>query len=114
MLKAIGLEITVSDSVMVDIVANADDNPQARRVTISNRSRGAGVEPLEASSRHEAIIDGPPHLGAWLMPDNKSKGELDDFVKGMIPCKGPVWLLVWDMVRVFLNRLPQYWKSGHG
>ena len=32
-----------------------------------------------------------PRIGIWLMPDNRSPGEMEDFVKGMIPHNDPVW-----------------------
>ena len=37
------------------------------------------------------IIEGRLRIGIWLMPDNSSIGELEDFVGSMIPCGDPVW-----------------------
>lgn len=34
---------------------------------------------------------GTPRIGVWMMPDNQSPGELEDFVKRMIPPTAPVW-----------------------
>ena len=34
-----------------------------------------------------------PRVGVWLMPDNESAGELEDFVARMIPGDDPVWPL---------------------
>ena len=30
-------------------------------------------------------------IGVWLMPDNSSSGELENFVEKMIPSSDPVW-----------------------
>ena len=34
---------------------------------------------------------GSPRIGVWVMPDNVSTGELEDFVRHMIPTGDPVW-----------------------
>ena len=34
---------------------------------------------------------GQPRIGVWMMPDNQSAGELEDFVRQMIPSAAPVW-----------------------
>ena len=39
------------------------------------------------------IIEGRLRIGIWLMPDNRSTGELEDFVGSMIPSGDPVWPL---------------------
>ena len=39
------------------------------------------------------IIDSKPRIGIWLMPDNQSPGELEDFAAEMIPEHDPVWPL---------------------
>ena len=39
-----------------------------------------------------------PRIGIWLMPDNQSPGELEDFVAQMIPGSDPVWPLSQDYI----------------
>ena len=34
---------------------------------------------------------GSPRIGIWVMPDNETAGELEDFVIQMIPAGDPVW-----------------------
>jgi hypothetical protein len=36
---------------------------------------------------------GSPRIGIWVMPDNQTAGELEDFVVPMIPEGDPVWPL---------------------
>ena len=44
-----------------------------------------------------------PRVGIWLMPDNQSLGELEDFVAQMIPDNDPVWPLSQD----YISRIPE-------
>ena len=37
------------------------------------------------------IIDGRPRIGIWLMPNNVSAGQVEEFVASMIPNDDPVW-----------------------
>ena len=37
------------------------------------------------------ILPGKPRVGVWLMPDNASTGELEDFVRTLIPDSDPIW-----------------------
>lgn len=39
----------------------------------------------------EDPVMGSPRIGIWIMPDNRSAGELEDFVIQMIPEGDPVW-----------------------
>ena len=47
---------------------------------------------------HGTIIDSRPRIGVWLMPDNESPGELEDFIAGMIPTGDPIWPLSEDYI----------------
>ena len=47
----------------------------------------------EASGTVIAGGDGKPRIGVWMMPDNGSTGELEDFVVQMIPLGDQVWPL---------------------
>ena len=49
------------------------------------------------------IIKGTPRVGIWLMPDNESSGELEDFVKQMIPTGDPVW----PLSQRYIDGIPQ-------
>ena len=51
--------------------------------------------PFPASPDPTGVIipEGPgqPRVGVWMMPDNQSAGELEDFVRQMMPVAAPVW-----------------------
>ena len=44
-----------------------------------------------------------PQVGIWLMPDNSSQGELEDFALRMVPSKDPVW----PLSRCYLESIPE-------
>ncbi len=95
LLKAIEPEIRVPGREAVGIVADANDSLADRWRAVSDRLRGAGmnIEMSDAPSPDGTIVDGPPRVGVWLMPDNQATGELEDFVQEMIPQDDPVWPL---------------------
>ena len=97
LIDAISTEIKAPDLAVVGaaigIVADANDGPGGRWDAISHQLRKAGVEPPEARPPGGMIVDGLPRVGVWLMPDNRGRGELEDFVREMIPSDDPAWSL---------------------
>ena len=103
LLKAISVEIKAPGraavGAAVGIVADANDDPDARWQAVSDRLRNAGVDAPRKPSRGGTIMDGRPRVGVWLMPDNDSPGELEKFVQKMIPDGDPAWSLAREYVR---------------
>ena len=94
LLRSIEPEIKVPGRAAVGIVADANDDPDARWDAISHRLREAEIGGVpDAPSPDGTIMDGPPRVGVWLMPDNRRPGELEDFVQEMIPSGDPAWPL---------------------
>ena len=93
LMQAIGPEVKVSGRIAIGILADANDDPDARWDKIVDKLRRAGVEPPNGPRPAGSVIDGRPRAGIWLMPDNASKGELEDFVEKLIPEDDPVWPL---------------------
>lgn len=100
LLDDIALEVTLSDRKTVGIVVDADDNPDARWCSVVNRLQAAfPAEKMELPEKPKprgAIIDSRPtaripRIGIWMMPDNQSEGQLEDFIADMIPDDDPVW-----------------------
>ncbi len=50
----------------------------------------------------ENTATGSPRVGIWIMPDNTSSGELEDFVAQMIPNSD----VVWPLSRRYVNQIP--------
>ena len=49
------------------------------------------------------IIGGSPRVGIWLWPDNRSPGELEDFVEAMIPRDDGVW----PLAQAYVDGIPE-------
>lgn len=99
LLKTIEPEIRAPNRAAVGIVADANDDPDARWAAVSHRLREADIVPPGALSPGGTIIDTTPRIGVWLMPDNRSAGEIEDFVQQMIQHDDPAWPLAQRYIR---------------
>ena len=98
LLAAIERDIKVSGRDTVGIVADANDDLNARWQAVTDRIRraGLGIDPPTHPDPAGTIIREAarrPRVGIWLMPDNRSSGEIEDFVAKMIPSDDTVWPL---------------------
>ncbi len=103
LLPAIPLEIQVEGRAIVGIVVDANDDLQSRWQSVADRLRAANIQPPTTPASHGTIIEGSPQegtprVGIWLMPDNESPGELEDFIADMIPSGDPVWPMSEDYI----------------
>lgn len=81
-------------------MVDADGDPLQRWREVTSRIADANSEILipDAPDPGGVIIAenpdiGSPRIGIWLMPDNTSAGELENFVVRMISGTDPVWPL---------------------
>ena len=97
LLKTISEDIDVSGRVAVGIVLDANDNVAARWQSLKDRIRENNIALPDKPEPSGTIIAGVPchhpRIGIWLMPDNQSPGELEDFIEKMIPRNDAVWPL---------------------
>lgn len=93
LLEDIGLEILDPRRKAVGILVDANDDLDARWSAVANRLRAENIEVPSSPERTGTIIDSIPRAGIWLMPNNTSPGELENFVSEMIPDDDPVWPL---------------------
>ena len=91
--KSIPVELKVPGRVALDIIVDANDDVGARWQSIANQLRTAGIVPPATLDAKGTIIEGTPRVGVWLMPDNQSTGELEDFAARLVPDSDPVWPL---------------------
>jgi hypothetical protein len=92
-LESIIPEIKAPGRQAVGILVDANDDVTGRWEAIRNRLQGADINPPQHLSPDGTIIQANPRIGIWLMPDNMSVGELEDFVVKMIPEGDQVWPL---------------------
>ncbi len=89
--RSIVPEINVSGRLAVGILADANDDPNARWQAIAHQLREANVAVPPNMLDAGTVVENRPRVGVWLMPDNRSPGELENFVSEMIPGGDPVW-----------------------
>ena len=90
LLKAIVPELKVSGRQAVGILLDANTDPAGRWNAVKGRLAQANLPFPERLCSSGTVIDSHPRVGVWLMPDNTSQGELEDFVVQMIPNCDPV------------------------
>ena len=79
----------------IGIVADANDSPKSRWKSICDELQKSNVantptEPVDQGAVFQGV-NAKQKIGIWLMPDNLSSGELEDFVKTMIPEDDKIW-----------------------
>lgn len=101
-LNGIGPELNAKELMCLGIMMDANDSLESHWKKVRNRltskldgqSVELDLEPKSLGTVLEVSIQGRMiRIGIWLMPDNRSSGELEDFVATMIPCQDPIWPL---------------------
>ena len=103
LLDAIDTEIQAPGLQAMGILVDANDDVDARWEAVKGRLASAKVALPNSPDPAGTIIAerthaGIPRVGVWLMPDNRCKGELENFVAQMIPASDAVWPLSRDYI----------------
>ena len=100
LLDSIVIEARTPGRKNLGILLDADDDVNACWQAVKGKLDRLRMEDrLELSELPDqpdptgTIIEGTLRIGIWLMPDNCSSGELEDFVESLIPSVDPVWSL---------------------
>ena len=101
---AIGPEIKVAGRAALGILVDANDDLAARWEAVGHQLRQVAVSlPIETETDPTGtVVDGKPRVGIWLMPDNASAGELEDFIQKLLPEGDPVW----SMAQRYIDDIP--------
>lgn len=99
LIKSIRQEIEVPERRVVGILVDADDKVASCWQKVTNQIRRAGISPPYHAQPTGTIIEDRVRVGVWLMPDNVSPGELENFVADMIPQSDKVWPLSKDYIK---------------
>jgi hypothetical protein len=91
LLRSITPELKAPDRVAVGILLDANDSADSRWQSIAGHLQSGGIAPPSHLDRSGIVIEGRPRVGVWLMPDNESPGEIEDFVVKLIPNDDPQW-----------------------
>lgn len=85
------LELRLKESTppkILGIILDADENPSSRWDAIKNRLTEVDYKELPTQPAEKGTIieqNGLPKIGVWIMPDNLSKGMLEDFLAQLAP-----------------------------
>ncbi len=91
LLKAIPLQYLRQGTTALGILVDADDNLQFRWNDVADSLRQVRVDLPTEPDPAGTVLEGAPRVGVWVMPDNRSSGQLEDFIHKMIPESDPVW-----------------------
>lgn len=111
LLNAIEQDLKVAGRKAIGILADANDDRDARWQAVTDRIRraGLGIDPPAHPDPAGTIIREAarrPRVGIWLMPDNQSPGELEDFVAAMIPDGDPIWPRAETYINEIIRDIP--------
>lgn len=104
LIKSIRLEVRVPDRRVIGILADADDDAQRCWTQVAKEFEKTDIDlptyPRSGGTIVETtILSRVLRVGIWIMPDNKSRGELEDFVFLMVPDRDRVWPLSREYIR---------------
>ena len=93
LLQGLSVDLKRSGLKVVGILADANDNVEARWLELSKAVKEGGGRLPDAPAPTGTIVGGSLRVGVWLMPDNCRPGELEDFVFELGPSSDRVWPL---------------------
>ncbi len=92
LLKGLPQDLKRSGLKTLGVLADANDDLEARWQELVEAAAQRARLP-DAPGSSGTLVEGSPRLGVWLMPDNGSSGELEDFACELVPASDPVWPL---------------------
>ncbi len=103
-------QLVVEGRMALGIMADANSDRFEKWGDIAQEVSKAPVlgSPIPSEPEHGGtVLDGAPKVGVWLMPDNQSSGELEDFVATLIPDDDPIW----PLAREYIQAIPAEHKK---
>ncbi len=92
LLNSFPRRLNETDIGAIGVVVDADTDLDARWQSLRNKLNEAGYENVSDVPDPSGTILEPPHksllpkVGVWIMPDNKTNGILEDFLRFLVPC----------------------------
>lgn len=111
-IQSIRNHVRVPGRMSLGIVVDANDRLEARWQEIRNKFSSVGIQlPPQPTAggtvvQPESAHSGFPRVGVWLMPDNSSGGELEDFLSGLVPSGDLIWPLAQTYVGDAFEQIP--------
>ncbi|MDE0105423.1 MAG: hypothetical protein OXN89_23855 [Bryobacterales bacterium] len=99
---AIRPELKVPGRTALGILVDANSHPDRPWQQIRHQLEPLPIDVPRQMQPNGTVIQGSPTVGVWLMPDNASPGQLEDFVRTLIPACDPVW----PRAKRYINGIP--------
>ncbi|MCE2558150.1 MAG: hypothetical protein J4F98_05890 [Acidobacteria bacterium] len=93
LLKGLPLDLKRSGLRTLGILADANDDLETRWRELVAAAEEEDVRLPDEPSPSGTLVEGDIRVGVWLMPNNVSTGELEDFARELVPCADRVWPL---------------------
>ncbi len=106
LMDSISLEAKTSGRTALGILMDANSDPTARWQAIGYRLAKVGINVPTSMAPTGTIINGGddhPRVGIWLMPDNRSQGQVEDFVRELVPRGDSIW----PLAESYINGIPE-------
>ena len=109
LLETLPTELRGSDLEAVGVFIDADINMNDRWQSIRNRVIGVGYQDVPTQPAQDGTILEPPErtllpkVGIWIMPDNRTDGILEDFLRFLVPLPNDLF----DHVETSVAAIPQ-------
>ena len=108
-IKSISGEVKVPDRKALGIITdtNGDLIKTWNKIT-KELKKTAGYLKIDSTKIPDkpkpegVLIKCKPQIGIWLMPDNKSHGEIENFFLKMLPKEDPIW----PLAKKYIERIP--------
>jgi hypothetical protein len=97
LLENVPVRLKESDVEALGVVIDADTDIAARWQSLRDRLSKAGYQGVPASPNSAGTILSPPprsllpRVGVWIMPDNQTRGILEDFLRFLVPPGSPLF-----------------------
>ena len=104
LIKEISLQFRVEGRTTSGIITDANEDI-GRRWKIVCREVYKFAKDIKLPDIPESggtIVKGKKRVGIWIMPDNQSEGELEDFLASMIRTED----VVWRLAKTYINSIP--------
>lgn len=96
---AMTADIKAPGRMVAGFVVDANDDVSGRWASIKDKLGQISLDLPGEPNPAGTIVGKTPRVGIWLMPDNESRGELEDFIATMIPEGDPVWPLAQKYIK---------------
>ena len=96
LLRSIAVDAVAPERIALGVIVDANGNPEGRWQALANRFGPLGIE-LPRQPDPAGTIVSPrsgtrsPRIGVWMMPDNRSPGALEDFLRAMVSGEDSIW-----------------------